>query len=151
MKSIGIIIFCISLYSTLSWAHPIYNNTNNQKSITNDTSLYTTLSSEGFESLLKEKIVQLVDVRTPEEYADGFIPYAVNLDIRSDIFEQKSNSLSIRIPVAVYCKGGIRSRKAASALIKKGYTVYNLDKGFDDWIQNRKRVLKPDSIPTNKL
>lgn len=151
MRPIGIFSLCILLYPMISWAQTFNNKTDNQTFRTKDTLLYTTLSSEEFESLLKNKLVQLIDVRTPEEYAAGFIPYAVNMDIRSDSFEQKSNVLCIQLPVAVYCKGGIRSRKAASILTQKGYTVYNLDKGFDDWVQAGKRVLKPDSIPANNI
>lgn len=151
MRSIGIFLLCIPLYSMLSWAQTFNNKTDNQTYKTKDTLLYTTLSCEKFDSLLKNKLIQLIDVRTPEEYAAGFIPYAVNMNIRSDSFESKSNDLCIQLPVAVYCKGGIRSRKAASILTQKGYTVYNLDKGFDDWEQVGKRILKPDSIPANDM
>lgn len=149
MRPIGIFILCTFLYSILSSAQTPDNKIDNQSKTINDTLSYTTLSSLEFDSLLKSKLVQLIDVRTPEEYAGGFIPYAINYDIRSDSFEQNSNKLSPQLPVAVYCKGGVRSRKAASALTQKGFTVYNLDKGFDDWIQAGKRICKPDSIPAN--
>ena len=45
-------------------------------------------------------------------------------------------------PVAVYCKSGRRSRNAAQLLVKKGYTVYNLDKGILSWIELGKDIEK---------
>ena len=38
-------------------------------------------------------------------------------------------------PVAVYCKGGVRSRIAAKQLLAKGFMVYNLQDGYDGWLR----------------
>jgi rhodanese-related sulfurtransferase len=45
-------------------------------------------------------------------------------------------------PVALYCRSGKRSKKAAAILSKKGYTVYELDKGFTGWKQAGKETEK---------
>ena len=42
--------------------------------------------------------------------------------------------------VAVYCKSGRRSRNAANILVKKGFKVYNLDKGILDWKELGKEI-----------
>lgn len=85
--------------------------------------------------------VTLVDVRTAEEYAEGHIPDALNIDVLQDDFTQKATA---RLPkdrrVAVYCRSGKRSLKAAALLVKAGYKVVNLKGGWLEW--------KADSLPT---
>lgn len=102
---------------------------------------YTSYSAAGFDGLLRsDTAIQLVDVRTAEEYAAGLIPGAVNIDVKAADFLLRSDSLlDPARPVAVYCKGGVRSRKAAGELVGKGYTVYNLDKGYDSWIEYKRK------------
>ena len=86
-----------------------------------------------FENLLK-KYDQVVDVRTPEEFAEGFIPNAVNIDYYSDDFESRIVSLDKEKPVLIYCKSGGRSGKSYSLLKSKGYKeVYDLEGGFTAW------------------
>ncbi len=82
--------------------------------------------------------VTLVDVRTAEEYAEGHIPDALNIDVLQDDFTQKATA---RLPkdrrVAVYCRSGKRSLKAAALLVKAGYKVVNLKGGWFEWTANR--------------
>jgi rhodanese-related sulfurtransferase len=82
--------------------------------------------------------VTLVDVRTAEEYAEGHIPDALNIDVLQDDFTQKATA---RLPkdrrVAVYCRSGKRSLKAAALLVKAGYKVVNLKGGWLEWTANR--------------
>lgn len=98
---------------------------------------YKSYNPEGFEQLLRsDSSIQLLDVRTAAEYAAGAIPGAANLDVKQEGFALRADSLLDKSrPVAVYCKGGVRSRKAARQLTEKGYTVYNLDKGYDSWVE----------------
>ena len=77
--------------------------------------------------------MQLVDVRTPQEYAAGHIPGAINIDVRGTDFDTNVAKLKKTKPVAVYCKGGKRSKMAANKLVGKGFMVFELDKGFDNW------------------
>lgn len=103
--------------------------------------MYETLSPEELDRLLAtDPTVQLVDVRTPEEHEAGAIPNARLLNMREpDFVEQAERALDKSRPVAVYCKGGGRSRVAAWKLVDKGFTVYNLDKGYDSWAAWKKR------------
>ena len=82
--------------------------------------------------------VTLVDVRTAEEYAEGHIPDALNIDVLQADFTQKATA---RLPkdrrVAVYCRSGKRSLKAAALLVKAGYKVVNLKGGWLEWTANR--------------
>ena len=43
-------------------------------------------------------------------------------------------------PVALYCRSGKRSKKAAAILSEKGYVVYDLDKGFEEWKKAGKEI-----------
>lgn len=98
-----------------------------------ETYAYVTLSADAFLARLKaDPSIQLVDVRTPEEYAEGRIGNAVNIDVRDSSFVSNAvGQLDKSHPVAVYCKGGVRSRNAAKQLSALGFKVYNLDKGYD--------------------
>ncbi len=77
---------------------------------------------------------QIVDVRTPEEYAESHIEGAVNFNIYDDDFSSKIATLDRQKPVYVYCKSGKRSGKAAKILIDEGFDeVFDLKGGFDGW------------------
>lgn len=78
--------------------------------------------------------IQLLDVRTRKEFRQGAVPGAVCLDVKKKNFRRKAlRKLDKSRPVAVYCKGGVRSRRAAALLTREGFSVYNLDKGYDSW------------------
>lgn len=84
-------------------------------------------------ALQKEANPQLIDVRTPGEFADGHIAGAVNMDINSGAFQQGMGSLDKSKPVFVYCLSGGRSSSAASALRQAGFkTVYEMP-GIIKW------------------
>lgn len=80
------------------------------------------------------KHIQLVDVRTPQEYKDGFIKGAVLADWKN---KQEFFSVSQRLdkskPVYTYCLAGVRSAEAANALRKSGFTVIDLTGGIKAW------------------
>lgn len=90
-------------------------------------------SSKEFAETISDSNVQLVDVRTPEEFAAGHIPGAVNMDVKGADFDDKAAILEAERPVAVYCRSGARSKTAAKRLVAKGFTVYELNNGFMNW------------------
>ncbi|MGL4519827.1 MAG: rhodanese-like domain-containing protein [Phocaeicola sp.] len=110
---------------------------------------FINLQTEQFEKLLNENHVQLIDVRTPEEYAEGYLAGSVNIDIRCNSFSLLvDEKISKSRPVALYCRSGSRSRKAAHLLIEKGYKVYHLDKGYQRWIEEGREVEGCFQYPT---
>ncbi|NDV57242.1 rhodanese-like domain-containing protein [Bacteroides sp. 519] len=95
---------------------------------------FTSLSVEAFAEFIQKEEVQLLDVRTPDEFSEGHIHGAVNIDVNAEGFEQEAiKQLNKEKPVALYCRSGVRSKKAAGILYEKGYKVYELDKGFLSW------------------
>ncbi|SCY43072.1 thioredoxin domain-containing protein [Flavobacterium caeni] len=86
------------------------------------------------EQLKKDPKIQLIDVRTPGEYAGGHIADAPNIDWNGDNFEQKVAVFDKTKPVYVYCKVGGRSTAAGHKLLAMGFTeVYNLEGGILKW------------------
>ena len=80
------------------------------------------------------KISMRLDVRTLAEYSEGHIAKTININVMDDSFSSMADSLLQKDrPVAVYCRSGKRSKKAAAILSKKGYKVFELDKGFNSW------------------
>lgn len=81
---------------------------------------------------LNEKIngdIRLLDVRTPGEYRAGHISKAQNVPL--DKIENYKNKKEQKI--YVICQSGMRSKKAARILQKKGYDVVNVRGGMNQW------------------
>jgi rhodanese-related sulfurtransferase len=79
----------------------------------------------------------LVDVRTPEEVAEGMIDGAINIDYKDEGFAQKIGSLDKTKPYFLYCKSGKRSGDAADEMEKLGFEeVYVLEGGYIKWLQS---------------
>ena len=105
---------------------------------------YKNLTSAQFEELIKNPEVQLVDVRTIAEYTEGHIAGSLNINVKDEEnFPTAIDSLlNKNQDVAVYCRSGKRSRTAAEILVKKGFKVYNLDKGILNWTEEGREVVK---------
>ena len=104
---------------------------------------YKNLSSAQFEELIKDSNVQLLDVRTLEEHMEGHIPGSKLIDVKDENFSSCIDELLIKgKKVAVYCRSGRRSRTAADILVKKGFKVYNLDKGILNWMEEGREIEK---------
>jgi rhodanese-related sulfurtransferase len=75
----------------------------------------------------------LLDVRTPEEFAGGYIDGAVNISLQE--LADRLNDVPKDQPVVLYCRSGNRSAQAADLLREAGYTqVYDLG-GVIQWEQ----------------
>jgi rhodanese-related sulfurtransferase len=104
---------------------------------------FKSVSVDEFAALIADPEVQRLDVRTVAEYSEGHIPGSINVNVLDDAFAEVADSvLQKDKPVALYCRSGKRSKKAASILSKKGYTIYDLDKGFISWQGAGKEVEK---------
>lgn len=77
---------------------------------------------------------QILDVRTPEEFASQHIDHAVNVNWSADDFIEKTNKFNKQNPVFVYCLSGGRSKQASDKLSELGFSkIYNLEGGFLKW------------------
>jgi phage shock protein E len=85
----------------------------------------------------------LIDVRSPEEYADGHLKDAVSINVEAPEFDQQIAKLDKNKVIIVYCASGTRSMEAAERLQKNGFgQVLNLEQGYDDWVKQGKPVVK---------
>jgi thioredoxin 1 len=79
----------------------------------------------------------LIDVRTPEEYASGHLEGSQNIDIYDPNFEGKIAQLDKTKPTFVYCKAGGRSADAASKMKSAGFKeIYDMKGGIMSWTNN---------------
>jgi len=87
----------------------------------------------------------LLDVRTAEEYGEGHLAQARNVDYKRDDFRRQLGKLDKSKPYFVYCKAGVRSEKAADIMKELGFRrVYTLDGGIDEWEDEDLPVEKPE-------
>lgn len=96
-----------------------------------------------FENVISDKQVVRLDVRTAAEYASGHLDGAINIDVLKEDFESKvTATIPKTMPVALYCRSGKRSKKAADILAAKGYKITELNTGFNGWNAAGKTVAK---------
>lgn len=92
------------------------------------------LPAEAYKMEIAKGNVQIVDVRTPEEFSEGAIPNALNINVNDGAFEAEIQKLDKTQPVYVYCRSGARSQTAAKKMIALGFTqVIDLEGGYLSW------------------
>ncbi|WP_040251578.1 rhodanese-like domain-containing protein [Psychroserpens mesophilus] len=77
----------------------------------------------------------VLDVRTPEEVAQGIIPNAIHIDIfKGQGFIDEVQQLDKTKSYFIYCKAGARSGQACAVMNQLGFNkTYNLLGGFNEW------------------
>ena len=102
---------------------------------TANTTVVTNLSVERFNALIgSDKAGVIIDLRTPDEIAKGFIKGATFLDWLAKDNEAQVAKLDKNKTYYIYCAAGGRSGDCAAYMEKHGFKrVYNLEKGFSDW------------------
>ncbi len=89
------------------------------------------LTPQDFEAQITNKEVQLIDVRTPDEFNSGHIKNAKNIDFFSTQFSDQFNKLNKDQPIYLYCRSGSRSRQASNKLEAMGFIkIYDLKGGI---------------------
>ena len=96
---------------------------------------YTSVSVDEFAKVIADNQVQLIDTRTEAEFNDGHIPGAINIDVNEFDFESKvDQKIDKTRPIALYCRGGRRSKIAAERIVALGYDdITELNTGFLSW------------------
>ena len=103
-----------------------------------------------FAAFINKPDVQLLDVRTAEEYAEGHIAGAQLCDVKQSGFSARATALlTPGKPVAVYCRSGRRSATAALMLTAEGFNVVNLKGGIMAWQTDNMPVIT-DNVTDGK-
>ncbi len=95
-----------------------------------------TVSPEEAESIRTDPPDSLVilDVRTPEEFAEGHLDGAIMVDFYAEDFQAQLEELDPAVPYLLYCRSGNRSGQAAAIMEDLGYRdVANIDGGVLAW------------------
>jgi rhodanese-related sulfurtransferase len=89
----------------------------------------------------KPENVVLVDVRTLEEYNEGKIAGAINIDVKSDYFSDSIQSLNKKQVYVLYCKSGVRQERAKGIMQEAGFkNIWLLEGGITEWIDEGKEI-----------
>ena len=89
---------------------------------------------------------QVIDIRTPGEFAKGHIKGAQLINFFGKDFEKKLAELDPKKAYVTHCKSGGRSGKSLLIWKKLGFTkVYHLQSGFDGWKAAKLPIVKPKS------
>ena len=104
---------------------------------------FESLDADAFEQVIADTAVVRLDVRSVDEYASGHIAKAINIDVMKDDFRTKATSMLPKAKtIALYCRSGRRSKKAAGILVENGYKVIELSSGISGWINAQKEIVK---------
>jgi len=85
----------------------------------------------------------IIDIRTTQEFNEGHIENAVNIDFYSEIFKEDLDKLDKNKTYFIYCRSGNRSGRAMPIMKELGFKeVYNLSVGIKEWIAEGLPVVK---------
>lgn len=93
------------------------------------------IQEEWKEQLENDDKAVILDVRTEEEYEEGYIPKAINIDIRQGQgFIDELENLDKSKTYYVYCRSGGRSAQACNIMGQLGFEeAHNLLGGIMEW------------------
>ena len=87
-----------------------------------------------FASAIKAQNIQVLDVRTADEYKSGHLEHALQANwLNKSEFSDRTQHLDKNKTVYIYCLSGGRSAAAGAALAAQGYKVVNMEGGINGW------------------
>ena len=118
-----IIPFMLTLF-ILSGCAPMAQSSNSYRQISMD---------EAVKIMAEEHDYIILDVRTPQEFAEKHIPNAINIPNENIGTSEIPELPDKKQLILVYCRSGNRSKQASSKLVKLGYTNIVEFGGINDW------------------
>ena len=102
---------------------------------------YENTDVKGFAELMNDPNAVVLDVRTADEFKEGHLGGALNIDqAQSDFIQKVKETLTTDRTIAVYCRSGRRSANAAERLAAEGYKAVNLKGGILAWKEEQMPV-----------
>ncbi len=103
------------------------------------------ISTADFEAGMNKRNIVILDVRSPEEIAEGHIKGAIFANFYDDDFMSQISGLEKNKTYYIYCKSGGRSGQACDQFVDSGFSnVYNLEGGFDKWNSEGREIIIPN-------
>lgn len=94
------------------------------------------LNAKDFKKTIETTKLVLIDVRTPQEFSQGHIANAININVADPDFAKKTlKQIGKSQTIAIYCRSGRRSKAALSMLGDLKIKIYELNKGINEWQQ----------------
>ena len=125
MKYLFALVALVSMVSCSSEA---------QTNESSDRTISEVVSVTEFKDKMTMEDVQIIDVRTPQEYAGGKIGDAQNINFHDADFKAQMDALDKTKPTLIYCAAGGRSARARTMMSDLGFEeVYELDGGYGAW------------------
>lgn len=91
----------------------------------------------------KSKNQTIVDIRTPQEFAEGYIEGAVNINLFDKNFLVQMAQFDKSKPIFIYCRSGNRTSSASKKLSESGFKqVYDLQGGIVNWSRSNQPITK---------
>ncbi len=85
----------------------------------------------------------IIDVRTSEEFAEGHIENAINIDFRSETFRDEMDNLDKNRTYLIHCRSGNRSQNALNVMKELNFKkIYHMVGGMIEWTA--------EGLPTTK-
>lgn len=101
------------------------------------------VSVQEAQKLIQEGKVIVLDVRTAEEFQEGHIEGAKNVDFNAKDFAEQVKALGTSKPVLVHCQAGGRSGRSLPKLEQLNFpAIYHMNEGFGEWEATGKPVKK---------
>ena len=101
------------------------------------------LSAQEFKNFIDSADVHLIDVRTPNEFNQGHIEGALNIDFIAPDFRKQLELLSHDKPIVIYCRTGRRSGLTTKTLLELGFDeIYDLKYGTMSWQKEGFKLVK---------
>lgn len=135
----SLLMMAILAIIAVSCAKIFSRGASNAKALT----AFSNVGVDEFQTFIANPVVQLLDVRTRDEFDEGHIAGATLIDVNDSTFvEQAMAVIDKQRPVAVYCRSGRRSARAANLLTNQGCQVTNLVGGVMAWQDAGKELVK---------
>lgn len=107
---------------------------NKNEEIESSNSIIEQLDADQIKVILESEKVNIVDVRTPEEYSTGHIEGAININFYDNDFDSQIEKLDADVKTIVYCAVGGRSSASLYKFKAKGFKhLVEMNGGFDVW------------------
>lgn len=93
-------------------------------------------NSVSINNLIGMKNISIIDIRNRNEYVEGHIPGAINID-EYDLLFNTHNYLSRGVKYYIYCDYGHRSLQLARKLNVMGYDAVNIEGGYHNYLLSK--------------
>lgn len=141
MKTVYVILLFSIASLLLSCNKNLQSVSQSQEIVVSQQQTIEVLDVATFSTAISKEGVQLIDVRTEEEWQEGHLKNAQRFQINNANWEAQIATLDKNKPVYVYCAKGGRSARSAKQLKKAGFVeIYDLDGGISAWEEAGKPI-----------